>query len=221
MRQGVSCVVPMLVSSLLSMIHLRASKSHYIMYFNLQNVLLQDPFYTKMNLIALFTKKRKKNQDLATLNLWLKLNFWNSGVLSGKAYLKTPFNLKAVVEALGRLLFEAFAEVENEIEIRPEALLNLINVCSSSSCCEQLDKVLKDLSVAHITNKIDILERRFDFGFPSWITLNWPFCSLMQQKQTNNRKLFQMEMSNLFFAFDRQHHLRSVLFSFFFWNSPW
>ena len=61
------------------------------------------------------------------LNLWLKLNFWNSGVLSGKAYLKTPFNLKPVVEALERLLFEAFAEVENEIEIRSEASLNLIN----------------------------------------------------------------------------------------------
>ena len=27
-----------------------------------------------------------------------------------------------------------------------------------------------------------------------------------------------MEMSNLFFAFDRQHHLRSVLFSFFFFE---
>ena len=164
----------------------------------------------------MLTKKKARRSCYAEILIEAKLV--TSGipvsVFSGKTYSKALFNLEVVAETFERPLFEVFAE-ENEIEIRP-ALLNLINVCSSSSCCEQLDKVLKDLSVAHITNKIDILERRFDFGFPSWITLNWPFCSLMQQKQTNNRKLFQMEMSNLFFAFDRQHHLRSVLFSFFF-----
>ena len=103
------------------------------------------------------------------------------------AYSIALFNLKAVVEALERLLFEDLAK-ENGIEIRPEALLNLINACSSSSSREQQDKALQDKSVALITNKYEkfqikketgILERRLNFGLPSWITLDWSFCLLI------------------------------------------
>ena len=62
--------------------------------------------------------------------------------------------MKAVVEVPERLLLEIFAK-ENNIEMRPEALLNLINACSFSSCREELDKALQDKSANHITNKYE------------------------------------------------------------------
>ena len=121
-----------------------------------KNIIFPGPFHTKMNFIGMLTKKKARGSGYAKILIEAKLVTSGTLVsfLSGKAYSKVLFNLKAVVEALERLLFEVFAE-ENDIEIPPEALLNLINACSSSSCREQLDNAPQDESVTHITNKYE------------------------------------------------------------------
>ena len=129
-----------------------------------------------MNFIGMLTKKKARGSGYAEILIEAKLVTSGTlvSVLSGKAYSKALFNLKAVVEPLERLLFKVFAE-ENDIEIFPEALLNLINTCSSSSCREELDNALQDESVTHITNKYEELQtkvrdahfRKTDqFGYP-------------------------------------------------------
>ena len=155
-----------------------------------KHIIFPGPFHTKMNFVSMPTKKKERESGCTEILIETKLV--TSGklvsVLSRKAYSKALFNLKAVPEALERLLFEVFAE-GNDIEIRPEALLNLINACSFSSCRDQLDKALQYESVTHITNKyeefqIRVRDGHLNFEFPSWITLNWSSCSLMLQKQT-------------------------------------
>ena len=117
-------------------------------------IIFPGPFHTKINFIGILTKKKARGSGYDEILIEAKLVTSGNlvSVLSRKAYSKALFNLKAVVEALERLLFEVFAE-ENDIEIRPEALLNLINACSSSFCLEQLDQVLPNEPVTHITNK--------------------------------------------------------------------
>ncbi|KAF3859040.1 hypothetical protein F7725_021439, partial [Dissostichus mawsoni] len=67
----------------------------------------------------------------------------NSGclknILSGKSYAKALFSLKAVTEALERLLFNVFLE-EEKPDIPYEILFNLIHSCTS----ESLNSTLKD-----------------------------------------------------------------------------
>ena len=118
-----------------------------------------------MNFIGMLTKKKARGSGYAEVLIEAKLVTSGTLVsfLSGKAYSKTLFNLKAVVEALEQLLFEVFAE-ENNIEIRPEALLDLLNACSSSSCREQLDKTLQDESVTHIINKYEEFQTKVQDG---------------------------------------------------------
>ena len=82
----------------------------------------------------MLTKKKARESGYAEILIEGKIETSGTLVsaLSGEAYSKALFNLKAVVQALERLLFEVFTK-ENDIEIRPEALLNLINLCSSVS----------------------------------------------------------------------------------------
>ena len=121
-----------------------------------KHIIFPGPFHTKMNFIGMLTKKKARGSGYSEILIEAKLATSGTlvSVLSGKAYSKALFNLKAVVEALERLLFEFFVK-EKDNEIRPEALLNLINACSSSSCREQLDNALQDESVTHITNKYE------------------------------------------------------------------
>ena len=123
------------------------------------------PFHIKMNFIGMLTKKKARGSGYAEILIEAKLVTSGTlvSVLSGKAYSKALFNLKAVVEALERLLFEFFVK-EKDNEIRPEALLNLINACSSSSCREQLDKTLQKESVIHITNKYEEFQKKVPDG---------------------------------------------------------
>ena len=91
-----------------------------------------------------------------------------------------------------------FFDEENEIYIRPEALLNLINACPSSSCCEKLDKDLQDESVTHITNKYEEFQTKVRDGHLGntaqfWISFmdNSKLIFLLTQAvKINNRKLF-------------------------------
>ena len=118
-----------------------------------------------MNFIGMLTKKKARGSGYAEVLIEAKLVTSGTLVsfLSGKAYSKTLFNLKAVVEALEQLLFEVFAE-ENNIEIRPVALLDLLSACSSSSCREQLDKTLQDESATHIINKYEEFQTKVRDG---------------------------------------------------------
>ena len=154
-----------------------------------KHIIFPDPFYTKINFIFMLTKKKARRSCYAEILIEAKLV--TSGipvsVFSGKTYSKALFNLEVVAETFERPLFEVFAE-ENEIEIRPEVLLNLTNACSSSSCHEELVSPFKTSQLPTLptntnnfkqTCQIDILEKRLHFGFPSWIKLNWSFCSLI------------------------------------------
>ena len=116
-----------------------------------KHIIFPGPFHTKMNFVGMLNKKKARGSGYAEILIEVKLVTSGTlvSVLSGKAYAKALFNVKAVAETFERLLFEVFAE-ENDIEIPPEALLNLINACSSSSCREQLDKALQYESVTHI-----------------------------------------------------------------------
>ena len=121
-----------------------------------KHIIFPGPFHTKMNFVSMPTKKKERESGCTEILTETKLVTSGKLVsaLSRKAYPKALFNLKAVPKALERLLFEVFAE-GNDTEIRPEALLNLINACSSSSCRDQLDKALQYESVTHITNKYE------------------------------------------------------------------
>ena len=127
------------------------------------------------------TKKKARESGYAEILIEGKLETSGTlvSVLSGKAYSKALFNLKAVVEALERLLFEVLAK-ENDIEIRPEALLNLINLCSSSFCSEQLNKTLQDESVTQITNKYEKnkQENQAAGKYSTSVMVKWPISSL-------------------------------------------
>ena len=121
-----------------------------------KHIIFPGPFHTKMNFRGMLTKKKARGVGYAEILVEPKLVTSGTlvSVLSRKAYLKDLLNMKAVVETLERLLLEIFAK-ENNIEMRPEALLNLINACSFSSCREELDKALQDKSANHITNKYE------------------------------------------------------------------
>ena len=128
------------------------------------------------------------------------------------------FNLKAVVEALETLLFEVFTE-ENEIEMRPEALLNLINECSSTSCGDKLNKAIEDNSVGNIIKNYEEYQEMVRSGHLGktgqfWISFmdNAKLVFLLTHAvKTNNRKVFHKcnaMMANLFFAFDGPNYSR-------------
>ena len=189
------------------------------------------PFHNKMNFISMLTKKRARRSGFVEILIEAKLvtSWVLVSVFSVKADSKAVFSLKAVVEALERLSFEFFAK-ESEIEFCKEALLNLINACSSSSCREQLDKALQDQPVIHITNKYKEFQTKVPDGHLGKMAQFWiSFMDipklvflLTHSVKTNNRKLFHKcngDMANLFFAFDLQNFSRWVLFSFF-WNTP-
>ena len=93
-----------------------------------KHIIFLGPFHTKMNFFGMLTKKKARESGYA--EIFIEAKIVTSGilvsVLSENAYSKALFNLKAVVEALERLLFEVFTE-ENDIEIHPEVLLNLIS----------------------------------------------------------------------------------------------
>ena len=93
--------------------------------------------HTKMKFIGKLTKK-KIGSGLVGILIEEKLVTAGTvvSVLSGKEYSKVLFNLKRHL---------------NDYYLK--SLLNLINVCSSSSCSEQLDNALQDEPVAHIANK--------------------------------------------------------------------
>ena len=166
----------------------------------------------------MLTKKKASGSGYA--EILLEAGLVTSGclksVLSGKAYTKALFNLKATVEALERLLFEVFME-EIETEIRPEALLVLLQKVNRQT----LDDALTDESTTHLINLYQEFKTKVRNGHLGKTGQFW--LSFMDNAQlvflltyavkTNNRKLFHKcnsDMADLFFAFDGQNYSRLV-----------
>lgn len=151
---------------------------------------------------------------------------WNSSkCFLRKRKFKSSVQTESSSRGLKPLLFEVFAK-NNKIEIRPESLLNLINVSSYRSCREQLDNILQDKSFAHITNKYEesqtkVQDKHLGRASQFWISFmdNTKLVILLTHSiKTNNMKLFHKcngEMVALFFAFIGQNYWRWVLLSFF------
>ena len=90
-------------------------------------------------------------------------------VLSGKAFAKAIFYLKATVEALEQLLFDVFVEQTNT-EIHPQALLDMILTCNRESADlndESINRLIQVYAEFKSMFARDILERLVDFGSPS------------------------------------------------------
>ena len=175
-------------------------------------------FHTKMNYIKMLTGKKARGSGYAEILLESRLvepSGCLKSVLSGKAFSKALFNLKATVEALDRLLFEVFVEEHQDSEIRPQALLDLIKKCSRT----QLDATLGDVSTMQLLNLYKTFKEKVCKGHLGktgrfWISFmddaNLVFL-LIHAAKTNNRMLFHKcngEMANLFFAFDGQNYSR-------------
>ena len=134
-------------------------------------------------------------------------------VLNGKAFAKTLFSLKAVNEALERLLLEVFCK-EEDVEIHTTCLLTL-TACNRSN----LDTSLNDQSSIDLIQRYlefqnrvrnGHLEKTSKFGllFMDQFKL---ILMLIYAVKTHNRKLFHFcngEMAILFFAYDGHSYSR-------------
>ena len=137
------------------------------------------------------------------------------GVLTGKAYAKALFCLKAVCEAMERLLPERFCEEEN-IPVSEPAVLNLVKSCSR----DNLDAALKDPSVLNLIGRYQLYEKSVLQGhlgktafWMSFIDHCYLVFMLLYAVETNNLELFHPcngEMAILFFAYDGHNYSRSV-----------
>ena len=185
-----------------------------------KHIVIPGPFHTKMNFINMLTNKKARGSGYAEILIEAKLV--SSGtlksVLSGKAYAIALFNLKVVTEALERLLFEVFME-EHEIEIEPEALLNVIKECSSGSCRAQLDTALHDESVAKMIEMYEEYQDKVRGGHLGKTAMYWMSITdrakllflLTHAVKTNNRPLFHKcngEMAEIFFEQDGPNYSR-------------
>ena len=100
-------------------------------------------FRTEMDYIGMLTDQKARGFGYA--EILLEAGLAEKGclkhILSGKAFAKAIFCLKATVESLDRLLFDMFVEQTN-IEIRPQTLLDTILTCNRQG----VDSALNDES---------------------------------------------------------------------------
>ena len=135
--------------------------------------------------------------------------------MKGKAYAKALFCIKTVSEALERLLFERFIEDENVEVANPNALLNLIQVCSR----DNLELVLQDQSTVTILQNYVAYEDKVESGHLGKTATFWMrvvrhirlILMLHYSVKTNNLTLFHKcsgDMAELFFAYDGPNYSR-------------
>ncbi|XP_034071336.1 uncharacterized protein LOC117545602 [Gymnodraco acuticeps] len=134
--------------------------------------------------------------------------------MSGKSYAKALFSLKAVTEALERLLFNVFLEGEKP-DIPYEILFNLIHSCTS----ESLNSTLKDPTLLKLIGDYLQYQDKVRRGHLGKTGMFW--LSMMDHARlvfmmdfavkTNNFKLFHHcngAMADLFFAYDGHNYAR-------------
>ena len=108
-----------------------------------KHVIMIGPFHTSMNFMGMLTNHKMKGSGYAEILYEAQLVKSGSmkGVLSGKAYAKALFCLKAVCEALERLLIEQFMEEENiRIDSDPATPMDMIHAIEQ----EHLQAVIDD-----------------------------------------------------------------------------
>ena len=183
------------------------------------HIVLPGQFHTGMNYIGMITGHKCRGSGYTEILFEAKLA--TSGclksVLSGKAYSKALFCLKTVCEALERLLLEQFIEEEN-VQIKPEALLDMIKTCER----EKLDLTLKDPTTLIIIRQYLDYQGKVRKGHLGKTAVFW--LSVMDHSRlgfmlifsvkTNNLPLFHKcngDMADLFFAYDGQNYSRFLL----------
>lgn len=185
-----------------------------------KHLILLGQFHTVMNYIGMITGHKCRGSGYAEILLEAQLvtNGCLRHVLSGKAYAKALFCLKTVCEALERLLFDCFIQEEN-LEINPESLLNLIESCD----CEHLDRALADSSTSAIIQKYLEYQERVRNGHLGktamfWLSVMDKFrlvLMMLYAVKKNSMQLFHKcssEMATLFFAFDGPNYARYVYY---------
>lgn len=95
-----------------------------------KHIVTPGPFHTAMNYIGMITAHKCRGSSYAELVLEAGLVTSSSlnSVLSGKSFARALNFLKAMCEALEILLLERFIE-EEDVQMKPEALTNLIKSC--------------------------------------------------------------------------------------------
>ncbi len=174
------------------------------------HVVMIGPFHTSMNYIGMLTGHKMNGSGYVEILFEAQLVTSGSlkGVLSGKAYAKSLHCLKAVCEAMERLLMEQFIEEENIHITDPAALLNMTECCNR----EHLDEALRDPSTLTLIEKYCTYEDKVLKGHLGKTAAFWmSFIShchlvfmLLHAVKTNNIELFQKcngEMAGLFFAY--------------------
>lgn len=184
-----------------------------------KHVTLAGPFHTFMNYIGMLTNHKMLGSGYKEILFEAQLVTSGSmkGVLTAKAYAKALFCLKAVCEAMERLLIERFCEEENIPISEPVVLLNLVKSCSR----ENLDAALKDPSVLNLIGRYQLYEKSVPKGHLGKTAASWMsfinHCHLefmpLYSVKTNNLELFHLcngEIAILFFAYDGHNYSRSV-----------
>ena len=185
----------------------------------LKHIIMPGPFHTEMNYIGMLTNHQARGYGYA--EILLEAGLAEKGclkhVFSGKAFAKAMFNLKATVEALERLLLDEFVEQTNA-EIRPQALLNVIQTCNRQSVDAALhDESTNGLMQMYVDFQVQVRMGHLGKTATCWISFMDDaklVFMLMYAVKTNNRKLFHKyngEMANLFFAYDGQNYCRLVI----------
>ena len=174
-----------------------------------KHIIIPGPFHTETNYIGMLTDHKARGSEYA--EILLEAGLAEKGclkhIISGKAFTKSIFCLKASVESLGWLFFDVFNEQTNS-EVRPQALLDTILTCNRQS----IDSDLNDESTNYLIQVYAEFQEQVRQGHLGKTGRFW--ISLMGKAKlvfilnfavkTNNRKLFYKcngEMTGLFFAY--------------------
>ncbi len=181
-----------------------------------KHVILVGKFHTVMNYMGKLTGRKCLGAGYTAI--LIEAGLATSGclknILSGKSYAKALFSLRAVTEALERLLINVFLE-EEKPDIPNETLINLIHCCT----CENLDSTLKNPSLLNLINQYKQYQDKVRKGHLGKTGMFW--LSMMDHARlvfmmdfavkTNNFELFHHcngAMADLFFAYDGHNYSR-------------
>ena len=171
-----------------------------------KHVTLAGPFPTSMNYIGMLTNHKMLGSGYKEILFKAQLVTSGSmkGVLTGKAYARALFCLKAVCEAMERLLIEQFCEEERIPISEPAVLLYLMK----SSSQENLDAALRVPSVLNLICRYQLYKESVHQGHLQNTAALWLLfinhCHLVfMLLYSDNFELFHRcngEMAILFFA---------------------
>lgn len=182
-----------------------------------KHVITPGAFHTAMNYMGMLTghKCRGSGYSEIIIEAGLVTSGCLPSVLKGKSYTKALFCLKAVSEAMERLLIEKFTEDESVEVTNPTTLLSLVQNCNRQT----LNVALQDPSVIELLDKYTAYEEKVRAGHLGKTAVFWMsvidhvrlILMLQFAVKTNNFQLFHKcngDMADLFFAYDGQNYSR-------------